>query len=299
MFVKKNKSPTRRHVTIEQSRANVFSYRSNRKRIEQGTGRLEKEEPKNKSRILVYLPTYIAFIAIVGSVLFAITLSTSPKITIYDKSQNTAILRDKLEYQNAAAELLKKSIFNQSKLTINTNSISNQMRSRFPEITFVIVNVPLINRQPNITLVSAKPTLLMSTQSSGAYILDEKGKAIRKLSDVSNAEQLQLLLLSDASGLHINLNQLALSTPSVQFIQEVVGQLSAKGITIQSMTLPTIPQELDVKPQNSNFIIKFNLLNNPRLESGSYLALKQYLDINHITPSQYVDVRVEGRAYYK
>jgi hypothetical protein len=47
------------------------------------------------------------------------------------------------------------------------------------------------------------------------------------------------------------------------------------------------------------YFVKFNLHGNAREEAGAFLAVKEYLESSHKTPGEYVDVRVENRAYYK
>jgi hypothetical protein len=85
----------------------------------------------------------------------------------------------------------------------------------------------------------------------------------------------------------------------VAFIQEVAGQLKAKNMAIDSLTLPALADELDVRVKGLPYFIKFNIQANPRQSAGAFLAAKQHLDSQHVTPSQYVDVRVEEKAYYK
>jgi hypothetical protein len=68
---------------------------------------------------------------------------------------------------------------------------------------------------------------------------------------------------------------------------------------IESLTLPSGLSELDVRIKGQGYYVKFNLLGDGREEAGAYLALKSHLDAGHITPRQYIDVRVEGKGYYK
>jgi hypothetical protein len=87
---------------------------------------------------------------------------------------------------------------------------------------------------------------------------------------------------------------------SVTFVQTLVAQLSSKHYTIASMTLPPAASELDVKLVGQAYSIKFNFENNdPRQQVGTFLATIAQLQKQNITPSQYVDVRVDGRAYYQ
>jgi hypothetical protein len=66
------------------------------------------------------------------------------------------------------------------------------------------------------------------------------------------------------------------------------------------MTLPPAASELDVQIVDQPYFIKFNLENDdPRQQVGTYIATQAYLTSQHITPAHYIDVRVDGRAYYE
>jgi hypothetical protein len=71
-------------------------------------------------------------------------------------------------------------------------------------------------------------------------------------------------------------------------------------MSVGSMILPAGTSELDVHLAGQPYFVKFNLNNNdPRQQAGTFLAAIANLQKNHITPAQYIDVRVDGRAYYQ
>jgi hypothetical protein len=64
--------------------------------------------------------------------------------------------------------------------------------------------------------------------------------------------------------------------------------------------LPPAASELDVQLNGRPYFVKFNLQsNNPRGEAGTFLATIAQLSRQNIVPGHYVDVRVDGRAYYQ
>jgi hypothetical protein len=90
-----------------------------------------------------------------------------------------------------------------------------------------------------------------------------------------------------------------LSPDEVQFITGVLAQLQAKQLAITAVTLPPIAHELHVRIQGQPYYVKFNIQSDARIAAGTFLATKSYLEQGRITPAEYVDVRVEERAYYK
>ena len=144
----------------------------------------------------------------------------------------------------------------------------------------------------------AEPIILLNSPS-GSYVIDEKGRAIVLLQDAPNAQALSLVIVDDQTGLDIQTGQQALSQNDVVFIQALRQQFEASGLQVESMTLPPLAHELHVRIKDVPYVIKFNLVGDPREQAGTYLAVKQKLEQDKVTPAEYIDVRVPERAYYK
>ncbi|GAC1502981.1 MAG: hypothetical protein NVS1B10_07930 [Candidatus Saccharimonadales bacterium] len=79
-----------------------------------------------------------------------------------------------------------------------------------------------------------------------------------------------------------------------------MAELRLKHFEVSSLSLPTSTSELDVSLTNQPYYIKFNLqTDNARGESGTFLAAIASLNKQSITPTKYIDVRLNGRAYYQ
>jgi hypothetical protein len=131
-------------------------------------------------------------------------------------------------------------------------------------------------------------------------VLDNNGKALIAASAIGGLDKLKLPTITDQSGLRINTGDIALSSSSITFIRTVVAELQARSVQIDSLTLPASAYELDVRPTGAGYYVKFNMHEpTSRQQSGTFLAVRQRLAAQSITPSQYIDVRLDGRAYYK
>jgi hypothetical protein len=144
----------------------------------------------------------------------------------------------------------------------------------------------------------AVPKLIL-VGKGGMYLLDANGRAMITGNQVSDLDSLHIPVVNDQSGLTIQLGKITLPQDTVSFIVQVAGQMKAKGITISSLELPAGSSELRMHINGAGYFVKFNLHGDAREEAGSYLAVKDYLASNQKTPGEYVDVRVENRAYYK
>jgi hypothetical protein len=230
-----------------------------------------------------------------------LSLSSRADIEPYSTNTSTDLLFDKSAYQAAADRLLADSVWNHNKITLDTGKISRTLLAEFPELANVSVTVPFFQHNPIIYVQPAQPAIIISSAADGSFVLNENGKAL--LANTSNpliAGQQPLPVVTDLSGLQLKLGNQVLPASSVSFIQAVVAQLAAKKYTVSSMTLPPAASELDVKLVGKPYYVKFNLEDNDPLQQvGTFLATITELQSQGTAPSQYVDVRVDGRAYYQ
>lgn len=310
MFKKKQAPQPERRRPISgasQQPSTVFSYhaaRSMRADVVRDADRPDEAtvaaRRKRRRSLLSNARAIGVTLAVVLFVVLDLMLSTTPKVVETGDGSGQIFLRSSATYAAAAHQLFSSSAFNRNKVTVDTKQISADMQREFPELTAVNVTLPFVGSQPVMYIQPASPKLILATQSSGTLVIDDEGRALISTTQVANLSKLHLPTVTDQSGLNVRVGASALTAANVSFITEVVGQLSAKGVAITSLTLPAASSELDVRVSGANYFIKFNLAaTDARQEAGTYLAVRNYLASQKQTPSSYIDVRVPGRAYYK
>lgn len=242
----------------------------------------------------------ILFLAAGASTINVLTLVPTAKVVPLTNTTSSPFFRDQSVYEAAANQVLKGSIWNRSKITINTDQINRSLQDQFPELVKVSVALPLLTHRPVVYVEPAQPALILLTSNDGAYLIDTGGKALQKAISAAALNQPQLLVLHDQSRLQIRLNHQALTATSINFIQTIVVELAARHVFVVALTLPGAASELDAQLANLPYLVKFNLeTHTPREQAGTFLATIAQLQRQNITPMQYVDARVEGRAYYQ
>lgn len=282
-----------------------FAYRSRRSGDEVNTGRqLSRETAAAKSKhwgswLLKRFGLVVLLIALLISAVNVLSLSNNVRVmSLTDKSANS-FLHDQAVYEAAASKLMAGSIWNKNKITVNTSGVSDGMLKQFPELSSVSVTLPLLSKRPIVYVQTAQPALILATRS-GAYIIDTSGKALLAADKLPAGSTLKLPTVTDQSSLDVQLNHQALTSGNVNFIQTVAAQLAARNVTVESMVLPVGTSELDVKIKDKPYIVKFNLESGTaRQQAGTFLATQSKLQSQNIVPVQYIDVRLDGRAYYK
>lgn len=293
------KPPVRNPRAAQETQGPVFSYYSSRASGDARTARgqgSESQAASSRGRWR-YLPSYLALLALIISAGYVLSIDIRPRIVIDDNK--TSLLRDAQVYQQAGHALLASSPLNRSKVTIDTLSISRRLSEQFPEIERAVVTLPLMNRRPVITIRPSEPALLLSTRN-GLYVINAKGQAILTASEAGvSAPATGLPVVTDESGLEIELGKAVLPRHSVDFISGLQAQLSNKGLKIDTLTLPALADELHVRLESQPYFVKFNMATDVRIAAGTFMAVKERLERDGQIPDEYIDVRVEERAYYR
>lgn len=307
MFKKKSESPRPRQRLMQPVPQNtaVFSYHARRAVAADSRGRNSQEHaeiPRRRRPLPVWLRPKNIMLATAALSLFVLLmgLGSTPKIVVTGDQSAHMFAQDTDKYQQTAEKLLRASPLNANKLTVDTAGISQKMAADFPELRAVSVSLPVFGRQPIVYVQVATPQLILHA-SAGDYILDSAGRALATVGPHTKLPtgQQALPVISDQSGLHVTTGSIALPGKSVLFIAEIVGQLHAKETTVEAWTLPARASELHAKIAGEPYYVKFNLQGKAREQSGTFIAVREYLEGQQAKPSEYIDARVPGRAYYK
>lgn len=288
------KSTPRRPLQDKQQNQPVFSYYSSRSSTDTNVGRLK--DGVKKSFKWKFIPSFIALGAILISLGYVLSLTTNPRMSVI--GEETPLTQPLPVYQEAAERALKSSIFNRLKMIINTVSLENRLKSEFPELSEVAITIPITSRRPIVAIKAATPTVILTT-NNGAFVLDSRGIVIAKSASTEQFSGLNIPVVKDESGLTLELKSGGLPPADIAFISEVVRQLTNKGVEAESLTLPAVANEFHFRPKEEGYFVKFNLQGDARLQAGTYLAVKEELAANDIKPAEYIDVRVEEKAFYK
>lgn len=288
-----------------QSKSASFAYSSSRSETELNTGRQKQRKAIKAAGSkaannfwLNRIGLLILVIAVLASLVNVATLSSDAHVIPLTPNRN-ALLRQESEYQAAASKLVDSSFWNHNKLTIDTDKLSRQMQQQFPELASVTVTLPLMAHRPLFYIQPNEPALILANDTQ-AFVLDSNGKALIEAPTIAGLNQPSLPVVTDHSGLKVQLNHQALPADDVAFIQKVLAQLAAKKIATAGLTLPPAASQVDVQIAGQPYFVKFNLQNDEaRQQVGTFIATINDLQAKHITPGKYVDVRVNGRAYYQ
>jgi hypothetical protein len=297
MFNRKNKNQPTRLPQPSSQPASVFSYYASRSSTETNTGRGREPERTGSAGWWHHVPSLLAAAAIIGSMGYLLTLNTTPKFIPLNTATNS-LFQPTGTYETIGRNIFSESVYSHTKLTIDTDKLARELKDKLPELKSISVIIPLFSRRPVVQIQAAQPALVLVNQQ-GAYVIDTEGRVVLKKSEAPSSALQDLPTVNDELGLEIHKGESALPEHTVSFISQVIAQLRAKDISAKDFTLPAAANELHMRLDNQPYVVKFNVQANARQQVGTFLAVRARLEGDRVTPKEYIDVRVDERAYYK
>jgi hypothetical protein len=250
-----------------------------------------KKKPGSGGRkvLLGFLDIVLVAVILIG-LGYSLMVRANPKIIASDLSYHS--IDDYQQVATGQLRLLK----NRNKVTLDEQAIALKLQKQFPELSRVQVELPFFSEQPTIRLTIARPSLFLKSQAD-EYVVSAAGVAVGRADQLPNIKG--LTHVSDDSGFKVKPGVQVLSSNSINFINSLIGQCQYAKVPIASLTLPPLAEELDLRTKDQPYFVKFYLGGDVLSETGQFLAARKHFSDIHQQPSQYLDVRVAGKIFYK
>lgn len=249
------------------------------------------KESSNKFRAFV---SRVLDLLMVGLVIFLLVYSllvkSNPAVSVDNEIYHGANI-----YKDAAIKELEQ-IKNRTKLTLDDNEIIESLQRKFPEIYSAHIELPLFSQTPTVHINVSTPSFFINTDTA-SYVVDNKGTAIARASELPQIKNLPIL--KDQTSFEITPGKQVISAKSVNFIKDLTAQCKRANVSISSLSLPPLAQELDLKTSDQPYFVKFYLNGDALEQIGQFLATRKQLQQSNIKPAEYLDVRVPGKIFYK
>lgn len=289
----KKSSPQRIRTSVRKKSGKVplTYYRSASGKTNGDKSPFVRNKPKSKLKKYLFGILDLLFITLL-LVFFFYSLIVAPIPSI---SASTYTYHPAQVYKQAAERELK-SFSSRNKLTIDEKQIIKKLQQIFPEIVGGNVELPVISQTPKIHLNISEPAFVLKS-SNGSYIINSNGIVVGEASNFPAFKKLPIV--EDHAIFKLQKGSPALSTSSTKFIKNVWHYSQKTNLAIASMILPALPMELNLKTADKPYIIKFYLGGDAALQTGQFLAARKQFEKDNINPQEYLDVRVQGKIFYK
>lgn len=225
-----------------------------------------------------------------GVVLWAIFLSgwfTVRGIEVRNSSTVTNQDLSKLFATYTAGNQLQKNIF-----FINTTGLAELFQQQYPTLEKVNINRTLF-----LTLsvtVKESASALVWQSGTGAWILGDDGKILKK----DDGQGRQLGSVRDTAQLMVKVGDQVADRQFVRFVRDIYAQAKAYDLAITSAEISTTTRELTLK-LGSGQTIRMDTSREARGQLDAVRATYETAKRTNKPVTQYIDVRVPGRTFYK
>lgn len=285
-----NRYAFRRNRTLTGSLSSDVSS-SNEQRAELRSPRVEVHHLRRHRRRLFLV--FVAVAAIVAGLAWLLYYSIAGVIIVVDASVPPV---DTSMYEKKVQSYLNAHPFERNRTTLNTTQLAEYLQANdAPEVERVSVNArPSGVGVSTIMLTMRKPVVSWQTGSSQLYV-DSSGAAFAR--NYYAAPSVQVV---DQTGIQAVNNQVLASDRFLGFIGRSIGRLETQGFTVTKVVLPTnTTRQLLVSIDGLSYSIKFSVDRPAGVQAEDAARAIRFVQSHAIQVSEYMDVRVSGKAYYK
>jgi len=195
------------------------------------------------------------------------------------------------EIQQEALKIVHGSLAQSNLLTLDGPALAASLQKADPLLRDVNVRRHW-SHGVVISTTLKKPSLGWSTDNQ-KYLLDYDGTAIETLSLGSG-----LPVVTDGSNLPVHVGQKVVSNQFVSFVLAMVPALSKAGYVVTGMDVKETTLDLNVST-NKGYRLVLDTSREVGGEMADLAAVQKLLSSQHKAPHEYIDLRIEGKAYYK
>ncbi|MDO4871878.1 MAG: hypothetical protein Q4A27_00380 [bacterium] len=176
---------------------------------------------------------------------------------------------------------------------LNVNNLLTNLQADFPEIK----NIEKISMvgfgKYTFELEFRKPVASWSANDKTLYV-DDSGTSFE-----TNYFEAPELTVSDESNFETNSGAVIASNSFISFIGKAVSAANLRGIKITKITIPALSvRQVNIMVEGVNYSIKMLTTESPEGQVANLATAINYFNNKRISP-EYLDLRVEGKGYYK
>jgi len=284
-----SRRPANRESAKARSRSRLTYYRSSSSDAKPSPF-ASRPKPKDHKR-LFKVADIVALLLLVFCLAYSMVISPNVKVN----ASNYSYHNNQVYAQVVTAQF--KSFTNRNKITFDEAKLVQYLQTEFPEVTDVRVDLPFFAQTPTVQLQISQPAFVLKSRGTD-LVVDSHGTAVENRAALATSNQLPKV--EDQSGYKVTIGQRVLSTESAQFIKAIINQAKKSGVPVQRLILPAKPLELDVYTGDGSYYTKFYLGGDAARQIGQFLAARHQFQLQpNTTPKEYLDVRVEGKIFYK
>jgi cell division septal protein FtsQ len=188
---------------------------------------------------------------------------------------------------------LKKSLGRQNLTSLDTAGLEKALLTD----NYQLKSVDIVRNWPHgltVNVSERQPSLIWKTGDQ-AYLLDADGSIISPVSLAGT----KLPVITDSTNLPVKVGDKVVPPRFVTFCAQLVQAMSqTTGVGITGMTVPDTTTEVYVTT-NKGYVVKFDTTRSAEEGLAQMQRVLTELQRQGKNPAEYIDLRIENKAYYK
>lgn len=207
------------------------------------------------------------------------------------------------EYERGVGEYLNQRIPLRQSWLLNNTSLASAVREQFPEVKNVYIqHTNPISTRLSVRLDFRKPIFVWKGVDGSARYIDSTGVLFSR-NYYTGIDVKALPTVEDQGASSSAAGTVIATTKLTQAISQIYAQLpdqyKDQKSSVSKVVLPRSAREVRAYVTGAPYYVVFSTDRPVETQVGELGQLIDYLAQNNITPAEYIDLRVDHKAYYK
>lgn len=192
----------------------------------------------------------------------------------------------------AARQQLQQHWWWRNLMLVDTASLKKNVLAAQPQLADVAIS----RQWPSgllLKVTEQNPNLEWQTDGK-TYLLSQEGVIVAEAGQSS----LKLPIVVDSANLPVKLGDKVAPEQFVQFCLDMISLLPKQGLQVKAMQIPATTNEIYITT-NRGYYLKFDTTRDTHDEVGDLAKVLNLLKSQNKQPAEYIDLRINGAAYYK
>lgn len=259
------------------------------------SGYRKEDSQRSKAHDLIVkrrkISSFLMFLLAGAALILFVLSQLVVKIDFY--SQDGKMIEDQSRYQKVIDEYYQDRPIERMRIFLNGDNLLSAIQSELPEVAAIDdINLKSFTHF-KFVLNMRKPVASWSVNDKN-YFVDNTGVAFNV-----NYYDNPSITISDESGIKIGDNHIVVSNGFLSFVGKIIGAANTNNLEVERIVIPPSSlRQVEVYVKNVSYPAIFLTSSSAEAQVKSLSRAVRYFQTNGLSP-QYVDLRVEGKAFYK
>lgn len=305
LFIKKTKTKRdssqrgRRSQDSSENKRVISYYTATKKQInssERQMGASQKDALYERHIRNIKKWWFVTFVSIVIIAIFGylISLSGEPYVAV-----DGPMYRTRANYQDSVSKIISSNMINHIKPLVPVASIQEKILNNLPEVSSATVSTSLFSHRLNVRLITDSPAAILTQPGQQDLIVSNRGRLLIPANNELKTDTSKLPIVQNQSGITAKAGEQFIRPDEMAMLLKLNEQVSTDN-SVANYVIPTTPHEIWMyEPNRGGYYTRFLLDETILNQYGALRATQKKLSEIGQTPTQYIDIRLTDKAYYK